>query len=116
MADYYDDDLEYGSEQEFTEDALNDEEYEQLMETLPILKQKLSKYSKSESINEIDLKESLYNNYFNVDQTLDELKINYKLKGTYIHFSCCSKFYVFGLVIRWFAQFFIHYVQVSSIS
>ncbi|CAH6719262.1 hypothetical protein CLIB1444_02S04522 [[Candida] jaroonii] len=75
--DYDSDDLDYSdNEQEFNEDSLSNEDYQQLYETLPILKKKLQDYNSS--IPEIDLKECLYANYFNIEDSVNEIKQNYK--------------------------------------
>lgn len=75
--DYDSDDLDYSdNEQEFNEDSLSNEDYQQLYETLPVLKEKLKNYNST--IPEIDLKECLYANYFNIEDSLNEIKQNYK--------------------------------------
>lgn len=86
MADYYSDDLEslHSGEEEFSEDLLTNEEYDQLYEVLPKLKHQLRHYNSN--IDDLTLKECLYNNYFDVDNSLQEIKSMYpKLKGMYYY-------------------------------
>lgn len=88
MADLMDDDLvDYSEDEEFNEDKLNDEDYDSLYEALPKLKGKVAQYN--DQIGELDLKEALYYNYFNIDDAFNELKKNYPKKkqiGKYICF------------------------------
>ncbi|EGV60645.1 hypothetical protein CANTEDRAFT_128081 [Yamadazyma tenuis ATCC 10573] len=78
-----DDDYSDDGSVEFSEDLLNDQEYDQLLDTLPVLKQKLAKFDKGSQINELVLKESLYDHYFEVEEALEDLKVSHKLKRTY---------------------------------
>jgi hypothetical protein len=80
----YDDDLEdYTSpaDEEFDEEALSNEEYDKLHEVLAELKQLLKDYN--DEIPEFDLKEALYFNYYEVPDTIDEIKSRFK-KSMYI--------------------------------
>lgn len=62
--------------EEFHEDQLTNDEYEQLHEVLPLLKLELAPYN--DEIPEYDLKEALYYNYFEIEPTVDELKSKFK--------------------------------------
>lgn len=88
MADLVDDDLvDYSEDEEFNEDKLNDEDYDSLYDALPKLKGKVAQYN--DQIGELDLKEALYYNYFNIDDAFNELKERYPKKkqtGKYICF------------------------------
>lgn len=77
--DYDEDELDYNSHEdidEFDEDKLNNEEYDLLHEQLVHLKAKLKAYN--DEIPEIDLKEALYFNYFELEPSIDELKGKFK--------------------------------------
>lgn len=78
--DYDEDDL-YDEEADnagFSEDQLNDEEYDKLYEALPKLKQQTD--GKFKGLDDVKLKELLWNNYFSVDDTLDQIRQEYKRK------------------------------------
>ncbi|KAG7664055.1 uncharacterized protein J8A68_002433 [[Candida] subhashii] len=78
--DYDEDELNYrseeGEEEEFHEDNLTNEEYELLHQLLPKLKLQLKDYN--DEIDDYNLKESLYYNYFELKPTIEELKSKYK--------------------------------------
>lgn len=84
MANYDDDDLnDYSDGEEFIEDNLDDAEYDKLYKQLPILKQELSLYNND--IEEIDLKEALYYNYYDIADSVKELKGKYPKKKSMYH-------------------------------
>lgn len=74
----YDD---FDNQEDFSEDLLNDEDFDALQSTFPILNSKLKLFKPA--ISEQIVKETLYNNYFDVDQSFLDLKKEFKLKGTY---------------------------------
>ncbi|KAG7696190.1 hypothetical protein KL915_002554 [Ogataea haglerorum] len=76
MGGFDDDDLhDYENEDlGFDEDALNDDEYDQLYDALP----KLKALAKNYQVDEKSLKEILWSNYFSVDDSFKEVKQNYK--------------------------------------
>ena len=84
--DYDEDELNYhseeGEEEEFHEDNLTNEEYELLHQLLPKLKLQLKDYN--DEIDDYNLKESLYYNYFELKPTIEELKSKYK-KSMYLY-------------------------------
>lgn len=84
----YDD---YDQQEEFSEDILNDDDYDALQLAFPILSNKLSLFKPV--IPEIVVKETLYNNYFDVDQSFLDLKKEFKLKGTYKRAQGCLLVY-----------------------
>lgn len=87
--DYDDDDLyDYGSgdAEAFNEDALDDNEYDQLYDVLPKLKAKLASYN--DEIPELDLKEALYYNYYELDAAIEEIKSKHR-KSMYISHEHC---------------------------
>lgn len=74
MDDEYDD---YDSQaEEFDEDKLTNDEYDQLHEVLPQLKAALADYN--DEIPEYDLKEALYFNYFELQPSEEEIKSRFK--------------------------------------
>lgn len=77
------DEADYISEEEgFNEDALTNEEYDQLYDLLPQVKQALATYN--DSIEELSLKEALYYNYFELEATIEDLKSRFpKKKGMF---------------------------------
>lgn len=80
LADY--DNLSGGDE--FIEDDLDDEEYDKLYAALPKLKESIASYN--DEIPEIDLKEALYFNYYETEESIKELKSKHpkkKLKSKY---------------------------------
>lgn len=87
MPQFDDDDLEdyqnYSAEEEaFNEEALDDAEYDKLYALLPILKQQVADYN--DEMDELDMKEALYYNYYAVEEAVKELKEKYpKKKGMY---------------------------------
>lgn len=82
MADYYSDDLDSGqSDEGFSEDLLPNEDYDLLYEALPKLQAQLAPYN--DQIDLAVLKECLYNNYFEVEESVAELKSRYKRRGMY---------------------------------
>lgn len=85
MSAFDQDDLEdYDSLEEFNEDLLNDEDYDQLYASLPAVKEALNNYNNT--IPEYDVKESLYSNYYNLDESVKDLKSRFpkkKTSGTY---------------------------------
>ncbi|KAG7828427.1 hypothetical protein KL920_003564 [Ogataea angusta] len=83
MGGFDDDDLhDYENEDlGFDEDALNDDEYDQLYDALP----KLKALAKNHQVDEKTLKEILWNNYFSIDDSFEEVKQNYKREyGEYV--------------------------------
>lgn len=77
----YDDFDDVGGSEEgdvFNEDELDDKEYNELYHYLPQLKTKISSYN--DNIPEIDLKEALYYNYFELDKAIEELKSQFPKK------------------------------------
>ncbi|CAH2355650.1 elongation factor 1 alpha-like protein [[Candida] railenensis] len=64
--------------EEFNEDTLDDDEYEQLYAQLPLLKKELESYN--DDIQEIDMKEALYFNYYKINEAVEELKDKYPKK------------------------------------
>lgn len=87
--DLYDHESDGQGEDVFEEYRLNNEDYDKLHEMLPILKSKLTAYN--DEVPEIDLKEALYFNYFELEPSLEEIKSKFK-KSMY-HFvltSCMS--------------------------
>lgn len=64
--------------EEFNEDTLDDDEYEQLYAQLPLLKKELESYN--DEIQEIDMKEALYFNYYKINESVEELKDKYPKK------------------------------------
>ncbi|KAI5959884.1 uncharacterized protein KGF55_005116 [Candida pseudojiufengensis] len=77
--DYDEDELDYNSQDEidqFDEDKLTNEEYDLLYELLPQLRNKLRSYN--DEIPDLDLKEALYNNYFELEPSIDEIKSKFK--------------------------------------
>lgn len=90
MAGFDDDDFvdyeDHSDNEEFNEDDLNDDDYAKLHETLPELKLKLISYN--DTIEEIALKEALFYNYYNIEDSIEEIKTKFpKKKGTYNPFS-----------------------------
>lgn len=69
-------DISSQGEDEFNEETLSNEEYDQLHRVLPILKEKLADYNRE--IPDFDLKEALYYNYFEVEPSLEEIKSKFK--------------------------------------
>lgn len=85
MGDYYSDDLEslHSEDEGFSEDLLTNDEYDQLYDVLPKLQHQLQGYN--HKIDAYHLKECLYNNYFDLNDSLAEIKSRFpKLKRTYI--------------------------------
>ncbi|CAK7909620.1 elongation factor 1 alpha-like protein [[Candida] anglica] len=83
MPQFDDDDLEdyqnYSAEEEaFNEEALDDAEYDKLYASLPILKQQVADYN--DEMDELDMKEALYYNYYAVEEAVKELKEKYPKK------------------------------------
>ncbi|KAG7882682.1 hypothetical protein KL938_003105 [Ogataea parapolymorpha] len=76
MGGFDDDDLhDYENEDlGFDEDALNDDEYDQLYDALP----KLKALAKNYQVDEKALKDILWSNYFSVEDSFEEVKQNYK--------------------------------------
>ncbi|KAG7888378.1 hypothetical protein KL936_003590 [Ogataea polymorpha] len=76
MGGFDDDDLrDYENEDlGFDEDALNDDEYDQLYDALP----KIKALAKNYQVDEKALKEILWSNYFSVEDSFEEVKQNYK--------------------------------------
>lgn len=75
-------DLDAYSEEEFHEDNLNDQDYDKLYKFLPELRTQLASYN--DDIPDIDLKEALYFNYFDIENSLNEIKSKFpKKKSTY---------------------------------
>lgn len=69
-------------EEDFNEDSLNDEEYNKLYDSLPILKQSIGTYN--DTIDDLSLKEALYYNYYDITESVEELKSKFpKKKGMY---------------------------------
>ena len=75
------DEADYLSEEEgFIEDALTNEEYDQLYELLPQVKKALASYN--DTIDELSIKEAIHYNYFELEPTLEDLKSRFpKKKG-----------------------------------
>ncbi|ODV88224.1 hypothetical protein CANARDRAFT_26378 [[Candida] arabinofermentans NRRL YB-2248] len=87
MNDYDDDDIiDYENDtqagEQFNEDNLNDEDYNLLYDLLPELKEKTKLYQ----IPDDKLKELLWLNYFELDDTLEEIKRDFKPKKTTSNF------------------------------
>lgn len=84
MAGFDEDDLadydNYSGEEEFNEDNLDDQEYDKLYACLPQLKEDMKDYN--DEILEIDLKEALYFNYYEIEEAIKELKSKYPKKKT----------------------------------
>lgn len=81
MDDDYDN---YSGDEEFNEDALNNEDYDTLYAILPEAKAKLKSYNPD--ISDLDIKEALFYNYFELEPALDELKSKFpKKKGMFPH-------------------------------
>ena len=82
-----DDDFDnYSGEEEFNEDSLSNEEYDALYAALPQVKAELASYNPQ--IEEIDIKEALYYNYFEIAAAIEELKSKFpKKKGMFYLFS-----------------------------
>lgn len=84
MAGFDEDDLadydNYSGEEEFNEDNLDDQEYDKLYACLPQLKEDIKDYN--DEILEIDLKEALYFNYYEIEEAVKELKSKYPKKKT----------------------------------
>lgn len=78
--DYDSDDL-VSDQEGFSEDFLNNDEYDQLYSSLPLLKTRLENYNST--IPESDLKEILYNNYFDIESSVQEIKETYRKNRTY---------------------------------
>lgn len=90
----YDDDYEdYSQDEGFDEDALTNEEYDQLHEALPKLRNQLASYN--DEVPEYDLKEALYANYWDIEASLTEIKSRFK-KSKYTFFP--SQLTTFGSV------------------
>ncbi|KAH3670981.1 hypothetical protein OGAPHI_000692 [Ogataea philodendri] len=72
MGDFDDDDFrDYENEDlGFDEDELNDDEYDQLQQSLP----RLQGLAKNYQVDDKTLKETLWNNYFSVDDAFEEVK------------------------------------------
>lgn len=62
----------------FNEDELDDRDYDLLYKRLPQLKTAMSSYN--DNIPDIDLKEALYYNYFEIEEGIKELKSRYPKK------------------------------------
>ncbi|GMF00635.1 unnamed protein product [[Candida] boidinii] len=80
MPDYSDDDMiDYQGQEndQFDEDALNDEEYDDLYELLPKI-QEFSKSFNNPELTELKLKELLWLNYFDLEKTKTEIQSNFK--------------------------------------
>ncbi|OBA22428.1 hypothetical protein METBIDRAFT_54351, partial [Metschnikowia bicuspidata var. bicuspidata NRRL YB-4993] len=74
-----DDDYEnYSGEDEFNEDALNNADYDALYAALPEAKAQLQSYNPQ--IQDLDIKEALYYNYFEIPAALEELKSKFPRK------------------------------------
>lgn len=87
-----DDHEDYSDYEEFNEDALTNEEYDLYHENLPKVKAEIAKHNPD--ISELDLKEALYENYFEIDPTVAELKQRFpKKKGMFIQFNLALFFY-----------------------
>ncbi|KAG2732624.1 hypothetical protein G9P44_005041 [Scheffersomyces stipitis] len=67
-------------EEEFNEDSLPNDEYDKLHELLPQLIKTLASYN--DEVPELDLKEALYYNYYDLDAAADEIRSKFK-KSTY---------------------------------
>ncbi|VEU22789.1 DEKNAAC103862 [Brettanomyces naardenensis] len=69
--------LDYANgDQAFDEETLTNEEYDNLYRVLPKLKQHVT--GKYQKLDEQKMKELLWNNYFNLDDTLAEIKTTFK--------------------------------------
>ncbi|GEQ70937.1 hypothetical protein JCM33374_g4618 [Metschnikowia sp. JCM 33374] len=78
----YDDYEEYSGDEDFNEDSLTNEEYDALYAAIPAVKAELQSYNTQ--IEELDIKEALYYNYFEVAAAIDELKKRFpKKKGMF---------------------------------
>lgn len=80
MPDYSDDDMiDYQGQEndQFDEDALNDEEYDDLYELLPKI-QEFSKSFNNPELTELKLKELLWLNYFDLEKTKTEIQSGFK--------------------------------------
>ncbi|KAF7999760.1 hypothetical protein HF325_005609 [Metschnikowia pulcherrima] len=74
-----DDDFDnYSGEEEFNEDSLSNEEYDTLYAALPQVKAELASYNPQ--IEDIDIKEALYYNYFEIAAAIEELKSKFPKK------------------------------------
>jgi elongation factor 1 alpha-like protein len=75
-----DDDYDYDSgsqgEEEFNEDSLTNEEYDQLHDVLPELRARLESYN--DTIPEFAMKQALYYNYYELEPAITELKSQFK--------------------------------------
>lgn len=84
MADFAEDDLadydNYSGDEEFNEDNLDDEEYDNLYSSLAKVKERMKEYN--DEIAEIDLKEALYFNYYEIEEAVKELKSKFPKKRT----------------------------------
>lgn len=81
-----DDELaDYSGDEGFHEDDLNDEDYELLYTLLPQAKEEIAKYNPD--IDDATIKEALYANYFELEDSLEDLRSRFpKKKGTF-HYS-----------------------------
>ncbi|KAM9923334.1 hypothetical protein OXX59_005250 [Metschnikowia pulcherrima] len=68
----------YSGEEEFNEDSLSNEEYDTLYAALPQVKAELASYNPQ--IEDIDIKEALYYNYFEIAAAIEELKSKFPKK------------------------------------
>lgn len=81
--DYDQDELNYSSEadqEQFNEEALSNEEYDKLYDSLDNLKRMLVDYNPD--ILSASLKEILYFNYYEVEPSFEEVKATFK-RSTY---------------------------------
>lgn len=75
-------DYEQNDSEDFNEDHLDDGEYDELYDKLPLLQSAFDGYN-NPAITERILKEALWYNYFNVEDAIAEVKSNFKPKGMY---------------------------------
>lgn len=106
----YDDFDDVGGSEEgdvFNEDELDDKEYNELYHYLPQLKTKISSYN--DNIPEIDLKEALYYNYFELDKAIEELKSQFPKKKPK-----SSRKYIFFFFFSPLKKSFLHVPVLGS--
>lgn len=71
----------YSGEEELNEDQLDDQEYDKLYSNLPGLKKAIESYN--DEIPDENLKEALYYNLYNIEDSVQEIKSKFSRKSKY---------------------------------
>lgn len=117
-SDYSDDDYNDNGDDhyQFNEDDLNDEEYDLLYDLLPSFKSKV--VSKNYKINDLVLKEYLWESNFNVDDAIQLVLDNHKRMYQCFCFPFLFSFFFFFLISNisfpfFFSPFHVHLSKIQ---